>query len=138
MDSSSEVTIYEFVGGAATFRRLVDEFYARVEADASLRELFPDDLEPGKEYQFLFLSQYFGGPTTYIEQRGHPRLRMRHMPFAIDGQAREAWLGHMLTAIDAVGIEEPARAAMREYFERASEAMINTYRPVGNRESDGA
>lgn len=138
MDSSAEVTIYELVGGAATFRRLVDEFYARVEADASLRALFPDDLEPGKEYQFLFLSQYFGGPTTYIEQRGHPRLRMRHMPFAIDGQAREAWLRHMLTAIEVVGIQEPARSAMREYFERASEAMINTYRPQGNDQSNGA
>ena len=138
MDTNGELTIYEFVGGAETFRRLVDEFYARVEADGELRALFPGDLDPGKEYQYLFLSQYFGGPTTYIEQRGHPRLRMRHIPFAIDGRARDAWLRYMLEAIEVVGIQEPARGIMREYFQRASEAMINTYRPVGNEAADGA
>lgn len=138
MNSDAEMTVYEFVGGAETFRRLVEEFYARVEADTHLRALFPDDLGPGKEYQYLFLSQYFGGPTTYIEQRGHPRLRMRHMPFAIDGRARDAWLRYMLEAIDVVGIQDPARSAMREYFERASEVMINTYRPVENKHTDGA
>jgi hemoglobin len=125
----TDMTVYEFVGGAETFRRLVNEFYARVEADAALRRLFPEDLEPGKEYQFLFLTQYFGGPAIYSERRGHPRLRMRHMPFAIDQQARDAWLSHMLAAIDAIAIAEPARSVMCEYFERASEAMINTYQP---------
>jgi hemoglobin len=137
MDADSDLTIYEFVGGEETFRKLVDEFYRRVEADTTLRKMFPADLAPGKEYQFFFLSQYFGGPTTYMEQRGHPRLRMRHMPFVIDGKARDAWLGHMLASIDHVGIDEPARSAMREYFERASEAMINTYRPIGNQATDG-
>ncbi len=132
MNSDAEMSVYEFVGGAETFRKLVNEFYRRVEADDTLRAMFPDDLAAGKEFQFLFLSQYFGGPTTYIEQRGHPRLRMRHMPFAIDEAARDAWLRHMLAAIDVVQIEEPARSAMREYFERASEAMINTYRPSGS------
>lgn len=122
------MTVYDFVGGEPTFRRLVDEFYARVEADEVLRPLFPADLEPGKRWQFLFLSQFFGGPQTYAAERGHPRLRMRHNPFPIDGAAREHWLRHMLDAIDVVGIQEPARAAMREYFVRASEHMINVYR----------
>jgi hemoglobin len=119
------MTIYEFVGGEPTFQWLVDEFYARVEADALLRPLFPADLEPGKRWQRLFLMQFFGGPQAYAEERGHPRLRMRHNPFPIDGEARAHWLQHMLDAIDVVGIEEPARAEMREYFVRASEHMIN-------------
>lgn len=125
--SEQDITIYDLIGGDETIRRLVDVFYARVEADERLRSIFPDDLEPGKEWQYLFLMQYFGGPTRYIEQRGHPRLRMRHMPFVIDRKARDAWLGHMLAAIDEVGITEPARSEMRNYFERASEFMINVF-----------
>jgi hemoglobin len=128
MNEPHEMTVYDFVGGEPTFRRLVDEFYARVEADEVLRPLFPADLEPGKHWQFLFLSQFFGGPQTYAAERGHPRLRMRHNPFPIDGAMREHWLRHMLDAIDTVGIQEPARATMREYFVRASEHMINVYR----------
>jgi hemoglobin len=127
--SEEQTTLYDVVGGEGTFRRLVEAFYARVEADPVLRPMFPDDLEAGKEYQFLFLSQYFGGPTTYMEQRGHPRLRMRHMPFTIDEEAQQHWLSHMLAAIDEVGIAEPARTEMREYFQRGSAFMINTYRP---------
>ncbi|MEM6282280.1 MAG: globin [Chloroflexota bacterium] len=123
-----EKTLYERVGGDETFRRLVDEFYARVEQDDLLMKMFPDDLEPGKKWQYLFLSQYFGGPSTYIQERGHPRLRMRHMPFIIDREARDHWLEHMLAAIDAVGIEEPMRSEMRNYFERGSEFMINSDR----------
>ena len=121
----SERTLYELVGGEETFRRLVNSFYARVEADPVLRPLFPDDMEAGKRWQFLFLSQFFGGPTAYAEERGHPRLKMRHFPFAIDQQARDHWLRHMLTAIDDVGIEEPMRSVMTDYFERASTFMIN-------------
>jgi hemoglobin len=122
-------SVYEFVGGDETFRRLVDEFYSRIEQDDVLRPLFPADLEPGKHWQFLFLTQFFGGPARYQQERGHPRLRMRHMPFPIDADARQRWLTHMLTAIDAVGIGEPARSIMRDYFERGSEFMINTYAP---------
>ncbi len=122
---SDEFTLYDQVGGDATFRRLVDEFYARVEADDVLRPMFPDDLEPGKQGQFLFLTQFFGGPARYAAERGHPRLRMRHAPFAIHQKARDRWLGHMLAALDAVGIEEPMRTVMRDYFERASTHMIN-------------
>jgi hemoglobin len=122
---TSERTIYAYVGGAELFRRLVDRFYARVEADVLLRPLFPADLEPGKEHQYLFLMQYFGGPTAYGERRGHPRLRMRHAPFVIGQAERDAWLAHMLAAIDEVGITEPARSVMRGYFENAATAMMN-------------
>ncbi len=121
----TEQNVYRLVGGDETFRKVVDEFYKRIEADPVLRPLFPADLEPGKENQFLFLTQYFGGPPRYNALRGHPRLRMRHMPFVIGEQERNAWLGHMLEAIDAAGIVEPARTAMREYFERAATFMIN-------------
>jgi hemoglobin len=129
--SEHETSVYEQIGGAETFRRLVNAFYARVEADPVLRAVFPADLEPGKEAQFLFLSQYFGGPGTYSEQRGHPRLRMRHNPFPIDQDARDRWLAHMLAAIDEVGIAEPYRTLMRDYFERGSAVMINRFHAGG-------
>ena len=118
-------SLYEQVGGDPTFRRLVDAFYARVERDPLLRPIFPPDLGPGKEGQFLFLTQYWGGPPRYQEQRGHPRLRMRHAPFRIGQAERDAWVGHMLAAIDEVGIPEPARAQLREYFETGATFMIN-------------
>ncbi len=126
---NDEFSLYNLVGGDATFQRLVDIFYTRLEADARLRPMFPDDLGPGKERQFLFLTQFFGGPARYNESRGHPRLRLRHSPFAIDEAARERWLRHMLAAIDEVGIEEPMRNVMRSYFERASAMLINTESP---------
>lgn len=122
---ADQQTLYDLVGGEVTFRRLVDIFYAKVEADPVLRPIFPADLEAGKRWQFLFLSQFFGGPAAYAEQRGHPRLRMRHDPFPIDQQARDHWLRHMIDAVDAVGIEEPMRSMMTDYFERASTHMIN-------------
>ncbi|MDQ6831909.1 MAG: globin [Chloroflexota bacterium] len=118
-------SLYESIGGDETFRRLVEAFYRRIEADPFLRPLFPADMTSGKEGQFLFLTQYFGGPQRYTEQRGRPFLRMRHMPFAIGEPERDAWVGHMLAAIDDVGIPEPYRAVMREYFERGATFMIN-------------
>ncbi|MCA1724057.1 MAG: globin, partial [Thermomicrobia bacterium] len=83
------------------------------------------DMAPGKEGQFLFLTQYFGGPQRYTAQRGRPFLRMRHIPFAIGEKERDAWVGHMLAAIDEVGIPEPHRAIMREYFARGATFMMN-------------
>lgn len=124
-----EKPVYELVGGADTIRELVDVFYAKVEADEDLRAIFPEDLEPGKRWQYLFLMQLFGGPTEYSEERGHPRLRMRHAPFRIDKDARDAWLRYMLEAMDEVGIEEPAKSTMRGYFEKASTHMVNTFMP---------
>lgn len=126
---NDEHTIYKLVGGDATFRKLVDVFYARVDADEVLRPMFPDDLEVRKEWQFLFLTQFFGGPARYTPERGHPRLRIRHEPFAIDQEARDHWLGHMVVAIDEAGIEEPMRSVMVSYFERASTHMINVISP---------
>jgi hemoglobin len=128
-NEATERTLYELVGGMETFRRLVDAFYRRVEADPVLRPVFPEDMEGNKRSQYLFLAQFFGGPTTYSEERGHPRLRMRHFPFAIDQQARDHWLKNMLDAIDEVGIEEPMRSEMADYFERGSTFMINKDNP---------
>jgi len=119
------ITLYDAVGGEPTFEKIVEVFYARVEADPVLRPMFPADLTAGKRWQQLFLMQYFGGPMRYIEERGHPRLRVRHNPFVIDQTARDHWLAHMLAAVDAAGVQEPMRATMRQYFEFASTAMIN-------------
>jgi hemoglobin len=123
------MSIFEMVGGEPTFKRLVDIFYAKVEADPVLRPMFPPDMEEGKRWQYLFLIQLFGGGAAYSQERGHPRLRMRHMPFVIDQQARDHWLMHMLAAVDEVGITDPARAEMRHYFEMASTHMINVEQP---------
>ena len=128
----TEQTLYDFVGGDVTFQTMVDTFYAKVEADEVLRSIFPENLEPGKRWQFLFLTQYFGGPERYAEARGHPRLRMRHGPFPIDMDARNRWLQYMLEAIDEVGIVEPARSLMRDYFERGSEMMVNVFDTLDN------
>ena len=119
-------TLYEDVGGDPTFRRLVDSFYMRVEADPVLRPLFPADLEPGKERQFLFLTQYFGAEARYSDQYGHPRLRMRHMHVKIGMRATEAWVNAMLAAIDEAGIVEPQRSLMHQYFERGAPHMMNS------------
>ena len=128
---TEQPTIYELAGGDAPFRELVERFYARVERDPLLRPLFPDDLGPGKEGQFLFIAQYFGGPPRFSQLRGHPRLRMRHAPFPIGQAERDAWLGHMLAAVDEVGFAEPVRGALRGYFERAATFMINQQPPMG-------
>jgi hemoglobin len=118
-------TIYEQAGGDAPFRRLIDAFYARVEHEPILRPLYPADLGPSKEHLFLFVTQYFGGPPRYNALRGHPRLRMRHAPFAIGQRERDAWVRHMLAAIDEAGFAEPARSVLREYFARAATFLIN-------------
>lgn len=127
--SHTSQTIFELAGGEPAIRQLVERFYARVEADEHLRPIFPDDLEPGKRWQYLFLMQYFGGPAQYAAERGHPRLRMRHAPFPIDDAARARWLAHMLASIDEVGIPEPARSAMRQYFQKAAAFMVNRVQP---------
>ena len=124
--TDTRLLVYELVGGEDTFRRLVHTFYGRVYADPRLRPLFPDDRSGAEDRLTLFLMQYFGGPTTYSQQRGHPRLRMRHFPFAIGQTERDAWLGHMLAALDEIDVAEPALSAMRDYFEYAATFMINS------------
>ncbi len=111
--------------GEQKLRDLVEAFYRRVAADPLLRPMFPADLTEARERQFLFLQQYFGGPRTYNERYGHPRLRMRHLPFSIGRPERDAWLGHMLAAMEEAGIPEPWAGVLRGYFERTSLAMMN-------------
>lgn len=119
-------SVYDAVGGEATFTRLVDLFYAGVAADPMLRVVYPeDDLGPAAERLRLFLIQYWGGPTTYSQQRGHPRLRMRHVPFAIGVVARDAWLRHMRAALDALDLAPAYDEAMWSYFTTAADAMRN-------------
>lgn len=120
-----EVTLFEAVGGMPFFERLVGAFYRGVAGDDVLRPLYPDDLDVPERHLRLFLAQYWGGPTTYDEERGHPRLRMRHAPFAIGPEARDRWLLHMRAAVDAAAPPEAARRALLEYFEMAAEAMRN-------------
>jgi hemoglobin len=117
--------VFDQVGGFPTFEALVDAFYDRVKADPLLSSMFPEDMTEPKEKLSLFLAQFFGGPPEYSRLRGHPRLRMRHLPFRIGQAERDAWLGHMLAALDESGIEEPARSEMRQYFEDGSAFMIN-------------
>jgi hemoglobin len=120
-------TLYDAVGGEATFTRLVDAFYAGVAADPVLRAIYPeDDLGPAAERLLLFLIQYWGGPTTYSQTRGHPRLRMRHAPFAIGIAARDAWLRHMRAALDTLDLPDEQDAALWRYFVGAADAMRNT------------
>lgn len=120
-------SVYELAGGEETFRLLVGRFYARVATDPILRPVYPEeDLSAATERLTLFLIQYWGGPSTYNEQRGHPRLRIRHQPFAIGQAERDAWLGHMTTAVDSLDLAPQVRQALLDYFETASTAMINT------------
>ena len=120
-------TVYELAGGERVFRRMVQRFYASVSEDALLRRLYPDeDLSAATERLTLFLIQYWGGPSTYSEQRGHPRLRMRHQPFAIGQAERDAWLAHMRAAVESLDLVPAVRNALLDYFETASTAMINT------------
>ncbi len=119
------MTIYEAVGGAPTFERLVEAFYSGVAEDPVLRPLYPEDLEGPKRRLTLFLIQYFGGPTTYSDERGHPALRMRHMPFAIGQKERDAWMKHMSAAVQTLDVPELAREQFRGYFEGAATFLIN-------------
>lgn len=119
------MTIYEAVGGEETFTKLVDAFYVGVENDPILRPLYPDDLDPSKRHLTLFLIQYFGGPRTYLTERGHPRLRARHLPFAIDQAARDAWVHQMTVAVRATGLPPAAQDEFLRYFEGAADFLIN-------------
>lgn len=119
---------YEQVGGKATFKKLADKFYEGVAHDEVLRQMYPEeDLGPAAERLQLFLEQYWGGPTTYQELRGHPRLRMRHNPFKINPDARERWLKHMRAAVESIGLSQLQEAELWAYLERAATAMLNTF-----------
>ena len=122
----SAPTFYDAVGGEETFRRLVHHFYAGVAEDPLLRPLYPEpDLAGAEERLRMFLVQYWGGPRTYQEQRGHPRLRMRHAPFAIGIAERDAWLRHMRAAVDSLDLPESAAVMLWDYLEMAAHSMVN-------------
>ncbi|MEP7019536.1 MAG: globin [Pseudonocardiales bacterium] len=123
---ASADTFFAVVGGQETFRRLVDAFYAGVAADPVLRALYPeDDLGPAAERLRMFLIQYWGGPSTYSQQRGHPRLRMRHAPFAIGSAQRDAWLRHMRAALDSIALAPEQDQLLWDYLFNAAESMRN-------------
>ena len=119
-------TFYEAVGGEETFTRLVHRFYQEVAADPMLRAVYPaKDLGPAEEHLRLFLIQYWGGPTTYNELRGHPRLRMRHVRFHIGEAERDAWLRHMRTALDELSLDEALDAQLWDYLVMAAHSLVN-------------
>jgi hemoglobin len=120
-------TFFEQVGGEPTFRRLVHTFYQGVAADRELRAMYPEeDLGPAEERLALFLMQYWGGPRTYSDERGHPRLRMRHAPFAVDRAAHDAWLRHMRAAVDELGLAPGHEQQLWDYLTYAAASMVNT------------
>ncbi|MEO3781815.1 globin [Actinocorallia sp. B10E7] len=124
---SQKVTFYEAVGGEETFRRLVHRFYQGVAEDPVLRPMYPEeDLGPAEERLCLFLMQYWGGPGTYSEQRGHPRLRMRHVPFEIGKRERDAWLRHMREAMDGLDLPPQAAEMLWDYLSRAAYSLVNS------------
>jgi hemoglobin len=123
----TEATLYEDVGGMSFFVTLVDGFYARVAADPVLLALYPEqtDLAPARERLTLFLAQYWGGPTTYSDARGHPRLRMRHGPFRIGIVERDHWLKAMDDVLNELAPSDDVRARLDAYFGMAADAMRN-------------
>jgi hemoglobin len=126
MNDTTEMSFYEAVGGEETFRRLVSRFYQEVAKDPQLRPVYPSrDLGPAEEHLRLFLIQYWGGPGTYSEQRGHPRLRMRHVHFKIGEAERDAWLRHMRTALDELALDEALDAQLWDYLEMAAHSLVN-------------
>ena len=121
-------SFYDRVGGAPTFKALVDRFYEGVANDPPLRAMYPEeDLGPANDRLRVFLEQYWGGPKTYGETRGHPRLRMRHAPFIVTPTQRDRWLHHMLAAVDTLALPEAEDAELREYLVRAAQFMVNTF-----------
>ena len=127
---SDPISFYDAVGGADTFHRIVSRFYEQVADDEILRPLYPDDDMDGAETRLrMFLEQYWGGPRTYSDQRGHPRLRMRHNPYRIGPLERDAWLRCMHTAvaeIDGATLDDEHRKALLDYLEMAAQSMMNS------------
>jgi len=123
-----EITVYEAVGGAPFFEQLVERFYEGVAQDPLLLPLYPEqhDLSGAKRRLALFLMQYWGGPTTYSDTRGHPRLRMRHLPFVIGEAQRDAWLGHMSDALsEAEDLHPELARRFQDYFAMAAAHLVN-------------
>jgi len=125
--TSTSGSPYELMGGADTFDRLVSTFYAGVAEDPELRPMYPEaDLAPAARRLRLCLEQYWGGPRTYSDERGHPRLRLRHAPFAVTPRARDRWLHHMEHALASVDLPDDQREQLWSYLEMAAHSMVNT------------
>jgi hemoglobin len=126
---TNPITVYEALGGMSFFEELVERFYKRVATDLLLRPLYPDDLSGSKRHLSLFLAQYWGGPATYMEERGHPRLRMRHAPFVIGEPERDAWLRHMAAALDSLvderDVHPVVESRLLDYLASTADAMVN-------------
>ncbi len=121
------MSFYDEIGGEATIRALVHRFYEGVATDEVLRPMYPEeDLAPAEDRFAMFLMQYWGGPTTYSDQRGHPRLRMRHAPFAVNPEARDHWLTHFRAALDESELTAEQRATFNDYVTHAAQFMVNT------------
>src|ERR1700690_12866 len=132
MGEENQTSFYEAAGGEETFRRLVHDFYEGVAADPQLRPVYPaKDPGPAEEHLRLFLMQYWGGPGTYGERRGHPRLRMRHARFSIGEAERDAWLRHMRTALDGLGLDPALDAQLWDYLVMAAHSLVNQ-QPAGH------
>ena len=122
------MTFYDEIGGEATIRAIVHRFYEGVRDDEVLRPMYPEqDLAPAEDRFALFLMQYWGGPTTYSDTRGHPRLRMRHAPFAVNPEARDHWLMHFRAALDEADLTEEQRQTFWDYVTHAAQFMVNTF-----------
>lgn len=127
VDVDEGTSFYEEIGGFETFRKIVARFYEGVATDEVLRPMYPEaDLGPAEERFLLFLVQYWGGPTTYSDHRGHPRLRMRHAPFAVDTDARDRWLHHFRAGLDSVDLTPEQDARFWDYVTHAATFMVNT------------
>ncbi|MGZ0710702.1 globin (plasmid) [Coraliomargarita sp. W4R53] len=131
-DATPVLSFYDEVGGHATFVKLVDSFYRGIATDEVLRPMYPEaDLGPASHRLLTFLEQYWGGPNTYSEERGHPRLRMRHNGFHVNPDARDRWLHHMRVAVDELELAPLHEATLWDYLNRAAFAMVNTFEPAG-------
>jgi hemoglobin len=130
MNDTPAASLYEAVGGEPAFRRLVHRFYEEVAADPELRPVYPSrDLGPAEDHLRLFLIQYWGGPGTYSERRGHPRLRMRHARFSIGEAERDAWLRHMRTALDELDLAPALDEELWNYLVMAAHSLVNETTP---------
>jgi hemoglobin len=119
-------TMYERLGGMRFFESLTERFYQGVATDEVLRPMYPEDLEGPRYHLCLFLAQFWGGPRTYDDERGSPRLRARHLPFKIDRDARDRWLGHMRAAVEEARLGALEKAQLLNYFEAAANHMVNS------------
>ena len=127
-DNGAVTTFYDEIGGEQTITALVAAFYGGVAQDEVLRPLYPEqDLGPAEERFRLFLMQYWGGPTTYSDRRGHPRLRMRHAPFAVTPDAKDHWLHHFRAALDEIALPPEQDAQFWEYVTHAAQFMVNSF-----------